>query len=325
MTHENKASTASFIKQLGQDTVETALPLFKIMVPVSIIVKLLDILGVVTHIGNAISPLMNLVGLPGEMGLVWASAMITNIYGGLIVFITVAEDLVLTTADVTVLTSMILVAHSLFVEVTIAKKAGVQVWFTLFLRIGGALFFGFLLHQFFYFTKLLQNPAVTAWQPEAKNASLLSWMGGQIQNYILIFMVIFLLLFLMNMLKKIGLLDRINTFLEPGLEFLGMSKDAAPLTIIGLTLGISYGGGLIIKQARSSAISEKDAFLSVSLMGLSHSLIEDTILTITLGGSLIGILFGRVFFTIAIMMVLIKLLQSLSKEQFLRYFYAKQN
>lgn len=322
MNNNNVTGLFSFINQLGKETIDTALPLFKIMIPVSIIVKLLDLVGGVTFIGRLIAPVMNIVGLPGEMGLVWASAMITNIYGGLIVFITVAEDVVLTTADVTILTSMILVAHSLVVEVTIAKKAGVRVWFTLLLRIGGALLFGFLLHYFFVVTQILQNPAVIVWQPEPKNASLLSWIGGQLQNYVLIFTVIFLLLFLMKVLKKYGLLDQINTFLEPGLEKIGMSKHAAPLTIIGLTLGISYGGGLIIKQARSGMLSAKDAFLSVSLMGLSHSLIEDTLLMLTMGGSLIGILFGRVFFTIFIMLILIRVLKRLKKDQFNRYLYS---
>ncbi len=322
MNNNNVTGLFSFINQLGKETIDTALPLFKIMIPVSIIVKLLDLVGGVTFIGRLIAPVMNIVGLPGEMGLVWASAMITNIYGGLIVFITVAEDVVLTTADVTILTSMILVAHSLVVEVTIAKKAGVRVWFTLLLRIGGALLFGFLLHYFFIVTQILQNPAVIVWQPEPKNASLLSWIGGQLQNYVLIFTVIFLLLFLMKVLKKYGLLDQINTFLEPGLEKIGMSKHAAPLTIIGLTLGISYGGGLIIKQARSGMLSAKDAFLSVSLMGLSHSLIEDTLLMLTMGGSLIGILFGRVFFTIFIMLILIRVLKRLKKDQFNRYLYS---
>lgn len=322
MNHSYISEGSSFVKQLGKDTFETALPLFKIMIPVSIIVKLLDIIGGVTLIGKGIAPLMNIVGLPGEMGLVWASAMITNIYGGLIVFITIAEEMMLTTADVTVLTSMILVAHSLFVEVTIAKKAGVRVWFTLLLRIGGALLFGFILHQFFTITDILQTPAVMAWQPEPKDASLISWIGGQLQNYVLIFTVIFLLLFLMKVLKKYKVLDRINTFLEPGLEFLGMSKNAAPLTIIGLTLGISYGGGLIINNARSGSLSAKDAFLSVSLMGLSHSLIEDTLLMLTLGGSLIGILFGRVLFTIIIMMILIRILNKISRNQFKKYLYS---
>ncbi|MDG6218383.1 MAG: hypothetical protein QCI00_02965 [Candidatus Thermoplasmatota archaeon] len=312
----------SFVKQLGQETIQTSLPLFKIMIPLSIIVKILDILGVVTLVGEVISPMMGIVGLPGEMGLVWATAMITNIYGGIIVFISVTENLMLTTADVTVLGSMILLAHSLFIEVTIAKKAGVRVWFTLFLRIGGAVLFGFLLHQFFSFTRLFQSPAVMTWQPEPRDASIIGWMIGQLQNYLMIFLIIFLLLLLMNLLKRYGILDRINTLLEPGLEHLGMSKTAAPLTIIGLTLGISYGGGLIIKQARSGILSAKDSFLSVSMMGLSHSLIEDTLLMLTLGGSLLGILFGRVFFTIILMLVLIRVLKRLSDAQFKKWLYS---
>ncbi|MBS3749398.1 MAG: hypothetical protein KGY67_06835 [Candidatus Thermoplasmatota archaeon] len=311
----------SFFKELGKETMQTALPLFIIMIPVSVFVKLLDIVGGVTLAGEMIAPVMNIVGLPGEMGLVWASAMITNIYGGLIVFISVAENLSLTTADVTVLTSMILVAHSLFVEVTIAKKAGVRVWFTLFLRIGGAILFGWILNLIFRFSQILQDPAVTAWKPESKDGSIITWISGQLQNYALIFCVIFLLLLLMNILKRYMILNKINSFLEPGLEVLGMSKKAAPLTIIGLTLGISYGGGLIIKQARSGILSAKDSFLSVSLMGLSHSLIEDTLLMLTLGGSLIGILLGRVVFTIVIMVILIQFLKRLSRNQFQKYFY----
>jgi len=311
----------SFFKELGKETMQTALPLFTIMIPVSIFVKLLDMVGGVTIAGEMIAPVMNIVGLPGEMGLVWASAMITNIYGGLIVFISVAENLSLTTADVTVLTSMILVAHSLFVEVTIAKKAGVRVWFTLFLRIGGAILFGWILNLIFRFSQILQDPAVTAWKAESKDGAIITWISSQLQNYALIFCVIFLLLLLMNILKRYGMLNKINSFLEPGLEVLGMSKKAAPLTIIGLTLGISYGGGLIIKQARSGILSAKDSFLSVSLMGLSHSLIEDTLLMLTLGGSLIGILLGRVVFTIVIMVLLIQFLKRLSRIQFQKYFY----
>lgn len=312
----------SFVTHLFKETIQTSLPLFKIMIPVSIIVKLLDLIGGVAFVGERIAPVMNLVGLPGEMGLVWASAMMTNIYGGLIVFITVAEDAMLSTAQVTVLTSMILVAHSLFVEVGIAKKAGVRIWFTLLLRIGGALAFGLILHHFFRFSNWLQYPAVMTWQPEPADASLSTWFFGQLQNYGLVFTVIFLLLLLMSILKTYGVLDKINSFLEPGLEFLGMSKKAAPLTIIGLTLGISYGGGLIIKQARSGSLSAKDAFLSVSLLGLSHSLIEDTLLMITLGGSLIGILFGRVLFSIIVMIILIQLLKKVSQEKFQRYLYS---
>ena len=100
-----------------------------------------------------------------------------------------------------------------------------------------------------------------------------------------------------------------------------MSKDAAPITIIGTTLGISYGGGLIIQEARSGKLSEKDAFLSVSLMGLTHSLIEDTILMMTIGASLLGILLGRVVFAIIAMIILVRLISMLSDRIFRGYFY----
>ena len=111
--------------------------------------------------------------------------------------------------------------------------------------------------------------------------------------------------------------------MEPGLEFLGMSKKAAPLTIIGTTLGISYGGGIIIDEAQSGKLTKKDAFLSVSLMCLSHSLIEDTILMMTLGASLIGILFGRVLFSFIAMIILINIIKSISEKTFQRYLSLK--
>ena len=123
----------------------------------------------------------------------------------------------------------------------------------------------------------------------------------------------------MKILKNLGIIEKLNQWMEPALELLGMSKKAAPLTIIGTTLGISYGGGIIINEAQSGNLSRKDAFLSVSLMGLTHSLIEDTLLMMTIGASLIGILFGRVIFSVIIMLLLINIIKNISDQQFTRY------
>ena len=51
-------------------------------------------------------------------------------------------------------------------------------------------------------------------------------------------------------------------------------------------------------------------------MGLSHSLIEDTLLTLAIGASIFGILFGRVIFTLFVMIILIKIINRLSKDSF---------
>jgi len=136
----------------------------------------------------------------------------------------------------------------------------------------------------------------------------------------LIFLIILSLVTLMRILQKTGVIKKLNNFLQPGLEFLGMSKNAAPVTIIGMTLGLAYGGGLIIKETKSKILSKKDTFLSLSLMGLSHSLIEDTILILSIGATLFGILIGRLLFTILVMTILIRFINRLSKKTFEKYF-----
>ena len=86
------------------------------------------------------------MGLPGDTGIVWATAMLTNLYGGIIAFVTLAPEMSLTAAQVTTLTSMMLVAHALPVELRIAQKAGAGALAMGLFRFGGAIVFGGLLH-----------------------------------------------------------------------------------------------------------------------------------------------------------------------------------
>ncbi|MFO8077671.1 MAG: hypothetical protein R6U21_03400 [Thermoplasmatota archaeon] len=320
----SKKTTSTFFStflQVGYQAIHTTATLLKIMIPVTIIVKILHELGFIDIIGSMLSPAMQFLGLPGETGLVWATAMITNIYGGLLVYISIAGEQVFSIAEVTVLATMILIAHSLPVEVSIARKAGVSAWFTLLLRIGSAILIGWMLHLFLSSFRLLTQPAQMTWQAETNEMSLISWFLRQIQNYVMIFLIIFAMLLLMKTLEKLGIIEKINRFFEPGLNLIGLSKNAAPITIIGVTLGLSYGGGLIITEARSGKLGRKDAFLSVSLMGLSHSLIEDTILMLTIGASLLGIFFFRVFFTLLVIVLLVKLIRKISEKTFFQFLY----
>jgi spore maturation protein SpmB len=308
------------IKDLIKDAVGTTLTLLKIMIPVSIIVKILKETGVINVMGTALAPVMEVVGLPGDYGLVWATAMITNIYGGLVVFFSLVTESPLTVAQVTVLGVMILLAHTLPVEVGIAREAGVRVWFTLFLRISMAFVLGGLLHGIFTFFNFYQKSAILLWSPSSQDDSLLWWAVGQGKNYVMIFLIIMGLLIIMRILKKTGFITRLNTALEPFLQKVGISKEAAPLTMIGMTLGLSYGGGLIIREAKSGCLGKHDVFFSLSLMGLSHSLIEDTLLMVAIGSSLSGILIGRVLFTFLVMFILIKCIYRISHPVFNKFF-----
>ncbi|MCK4347193.1 MAG: hypothetical protein KAW47_01110 [Thermoplasmatales archaeon] len=313
----------SEIKDTFKEASLTTFTLLKIMIPISIIVRLLKEFGMIEIVGDVLSPAMNIVGLPGELGIVWATAMITNIYGALIVFFSLAMQNSYTVAQVTVLSTMILVAHTLPIELRIAQRAGVRLWFMFSLRFLGAFALGWILYVIYTLFNAHQNLATILWNPGKTDSSLVYWIVGECKNYLMIFLIILGLLLLMKLLKKSGIMTRLNNLLEPALEFLGMSKEAAPITIIGTTLGLSYGGGLIINEAKSGLLSKKDSLLSLSMMGLSHSLIEDTLLMVAMGAALSGILFGRFAFTIAVMFVLIKCINHLSKRVFNKYFVCR--
>jgi len=313
-------SYATELKETLKDTGSTYFFLLKIMIPVSVIVKILEEYGAIEIIGQSLNPAMGVVGLPGEFGLVIATAMLVNIYGALIVFLTLSITQTYSVAQVTILACMMLIAHTLPVEARIAQKAGVRLWFTLFLRILGAFLFGFILNLIFSNFHLFENENVLLWKPGYTDPTLSEWVLGQIGYYLMIFLIILSLMIFIRILKNTGALEKINNFFKPAIQFLGMSKNAAILPIIGMTLGLAYGGGLIVKEAKNKLISKKDVFLSLSFMGLSHSLIEDTILTLSIGASIFGILFGRVFFTIVLMVVLVRIINKLSKKTFEKYF-----
>ncbi len=101
------------IKSLFTDTLKTAISLYKIMIPISIAVKVLQYFNLITVLGSWLSPLMEAIGLPGECGIVWATTMVTNIYGGMMAFYSLNINGSLTSAQVSVLCSLMLMAHAL--------------------------------------------------------------------------------------------------------------------------------------------------------------------------------------------------------------------
>jgi Membrane protein, putative len=130
-----------------REAFSVALPLFRIMIPMIIVVKILKEIGAIEILGQWLAPVMGIVGLPGSMGLVWAATMVAGFFPGMIVFADLAASEMLTVGQVTVLTSMMLIAHSLPVELQIADKAGPR-WLSMgVLRIGGALLYGLILNQ----------------------------------------------------------------------------------------------------------------------------------------------------------------------------------
>lgn len=293
---------------LMRDAVKASVELFKVMIPIIILVKILQELGVVDYLAAPLGPVMELLGLPAAMGLAWATAMLSNIYSGLIVFQALAAGAApLTQAQVTVLGVLMLIAHNLLVEGQVTKRCGVSFLGQNALRVFGALGCAWILHAIFTAGGFFTGPAVMLWMPPKPDATLLGWAAGEAKNLGYIFLIILTLMGLMRFLNAVGLTRLLEIILTPFLKLMGIGPTAATVTVIGMTMGITYGGGLIIHETRAGHIPPRDVFSAVSLMSLSHALIEDTMLLALIGTSPWGSLAGRLAFSLVVTAALSRL------------------
>ncbi|WP_419831312.1 hypothetical protein [Endozoicomonas atrinae] len=76
-----------FFKQVFQDSISVSWTLFRIMIPTILVLKVIEEAGGIVYLSQLLDPVMSAVGLPSELGLVWATTLLVNIYSGLLVLI----------------------------------------------------------------------------------------------------------------------------------------------------------------------------------------------------------------------------------------------
>lgn len=303
-------------KSLLNDTIKSAVGLYKIMIPISIAVKLLQYFGLITYLGTILAPIMQLMGLPGTCGIVWATTMVTNIYGGMMAFYSLTLSSSLSTAQVSILCSLMLMAHALPIELQIAHKAGCRLWLMFLIRFGFGIVTGVLMFYFLDVTSLFQEASSIQWKPDTlENPTVLQWVLGEVKKYIIVFFVVMALMALMRILKKSGALDKFSDSLKPVLGVLGINKKVIPMTVIGMSLGILYGGALIIKETEEKEIPKIDVFYTFVLMGLCHSLIEDSLLMLSMGANWTMIFIFRMAFALVITFLIVRVTKLFSSKK----------
>ncbi len=279
-------SLFSILKTTFIETYKIALKVFKVLIPTTIFIKILSELGWVEYLAYPLTPLMKIVGLPAEYGLVWASAILVNLYSGMAVMLAIIPQIGMPTiAQASTISLMMLIAHSLLVECKIAQECGVSFWSQFIIRFIAAMFAGILMHLFYSLTGIHSGMANILLEVPQKDNSIAIWLMGEAKNLIRVFCIIWLVLLIHHILTRIKATDILENKLSPFLASLGMSKAAASVMVVGFCAGIIYGSGLIIKASQEGKMSKKDLFCAISLMGLAHALIEDTILMLLVGSS----------------------------------------
>jgi hypothetical protein len=308
-----------------RETLEIYWVLARIMVPITIAAEVLSRMGVIEAVAPAFAPAMAVVGLPPELGLAWLSGMLVGIWGAIPLVFTLVPVSSLSVADVTVFSALLLFAHGLPIEQKIIQKAGPGMIATTVIRVTGGVLYAFILHRLFTATGWLSAPVTPALVPMNAAQDWYGFFVGLLEMMVIMFVILLVLSWGLEILRATGLLKLMMSALAPLLRLAGIREEAGEFTAVGLFLGISYGGGLLIRQARSGAVPPRQVFLSCVFMGFAHSVIEDTLVVMALGADMSSVLFGRLAFAVAATALIAALIKLLSDETFFAWVFRTPN
>jgi hypothetical protein len=258
------------------------------MLPVSIGVRLLQQTNAIDVLGNWLAPLAIALGLPFGAAMVWVNTLLTNMYGGMITFHSLHLGEQMNIAQVTVLAQLMLVAHTFPIELAVARKAGIPLLSMFLWRFVMAIVSAWTLYQVLTFFHLLVEPVnlpEVMTIPGSVNDTWKMWAFNEIKRYVMVFFVVFALMLTMRLLKASGFIDAFSHSLRPVMKWLGIHESVIPITVVGMSLGILYGGALMIEETKQNNLAPKDVFYAFCLMGICHSIIEDSLLMMTLGAN----------------------------------------
>ena len=294
--------------------------LTKVIVPLSAAVAILDWAGVLGRIGRLLASLMALFGLPGEAALPIVSGFFAGVYGG----VAAASAIPLTKAQMTVLAIIVLVAHNPVVESAVQSRSGAPGWRITTVRLVVAAVLGAAAWQGLRHGD--QGPVLRSHAPVSDGsesalappsqglrghagatvpdpaghakpsfeAFASAWALGVGRLLLKIYAIVAGLMIAMEIARAHGLFDALQRPLRPLMRALGLSERVTFLWLTATFLGVGYGAGLILAESAIPGRFEdgdlRDLHVSI---GISHALVEDTLLFMAIGANPLWVLLPR--------------------------------
>ncbi len=272
---------------------KTALWLIKLTIPVSFAVFLLDFAGWLNVLAAWVAPLLKLIGLSGEASVVLITSIFTNIYSSIIVMTTLGTGY----REGTILAVMCLISHGLIVETAIQKKTGSNPFRMVLTRLSASLIAAVLLNKFLP-GETAEATGLLIRQSASFVPALTDWSKAIALTTFKIVLLVNLLLVLQKILDEFGLIRWILIPFKPLLRIMGLSSNTGFLWMIAYTLGLSYGGAIMISQSEEGKLTRMDADLLNHHIAVSHSQLEDTLLFAAMGYPIVILVFPRILLAI---------------------------
>lgn len=269
--------------------------LFKVMLPISLAVRVLQHVGVIAWLASWLSPVFSYIGLSGDSAIVF----LTSIFLPLYPTIAVMATLTLTLREATILAVMCLVSHNLPVECSVAHKTGSPFGQIVAFRIGmsfvSAIVLNLLLPQTDapFVTFMASGVEATSW-----GMLFTQWLSSSLTLVVTILLIVTGLMVMQRVLEEFGWMHRIAHSLSPLMRLFGLPTGCSLLWLTGNIVGMAYGAAIMIDEVEQGRLSRYEANLVNHHLGVSHSLLEDTMLFVAMGISFWWIFLTRLVLAI---------------------------
>ncbi len=318
MERSAKQRAINSVKEILPKTLKTCLWLIKITVLISLGIFFLRYLNILPWFSELISPVFNIVGLPGEAALAFVTGYFVNVYSAIAVIVTLHLDI----RAITILSVMVLCAHNIITETAVQKKTGSSALRMVAIRTLSAFILGFVLNL------IMPGEVASLYtQPSLANVPLINmakeWFNSTISVVIKMTVLIFTLSVMQRLLSEFGVIRWISKFLRPILAVFGLPAKTSFLWIVANILGLAYGAAVMIDEYENGKVTKKDIDLLNHHIAVSHSNLEDVILLSSIGAMVLWLLFSRWF--MAFLLVWELRLEMVLRKKFLPLWVESQN
>jgi hypothetical protein len=254
--------------------------MMKIIFPISLCTAILDWSGLLRHLDFLLKPLMGFLSLPPAAALPLISGMLSSVYGGIAAMVV----LPFSTAQMTLMAVFILMCHALIPEGIIQGSSGIHPLKATLIRIGAATATVLLMAPWLGSSTIMPVPAggLMAVHP-AFMEMIRHWAWTTFQLSIKILVIIMLLLTFLELLKAFGWIHPLVRALSPFLRIMGLDEKVGFLWMTAVVFGLSYGGAIIVEEAKSGHLTKDELEILHLSIGMNHSMVEDPPLFLPLG------------------------------------------
>lgn len=276
------------IKEILPKTLKTCLWLIRITTVITLGVLFLEYFNILPWVSKALSPIFNLMGLPGEAALAYVSGYFANVYSAIAVISTLNLDV----RSITILSVMILCSHNMITETAVQKKTGSSAIRMAIIRTLAAFVLGFTLNLIM--PEVQHGVEIETIVRELTLVQMLKeWFFNTLHLIVLMSTLIFALSIAQRLLTEFGIIRWLSKIFSPILSFFGLPPKTSFLWIVANTLGLAYGAAVMIDETESGNITKEEIDLLNHHIAISHSNLEDVILLASVGAMIWWLLIAR--------------------------------